>query len=90
MKGTGKKFLIVVMIGLFLFGIGQVVGAEKWQPYQFKGNEYFEYKILLEEDEEKEQPFIFWISKKVVKNLRALRRSLKLLILPKEPWPKMN
>jgi len=53
MKRTGKKFLIVVLIGLFLFGIGQVVWAEKWEPYQFKGNEYFEYKILLEEDEEK-------------------------------------
>jgi hypothetical protein len=53
MRGIGKKFLIVVLIGLFLLGIGQVIWAEKWEPYQFKGNEYFEYKILLEEDEEK-------------------------------------
>jgi len=53
MKGTGKNFIIIVLIGLFLFGVGQVVWAEKWEPYQFKGNEYFEYKILLEEDEEK-------------------------------------
>ena len=53
MKRTGNKFIIVVLIGLFLLGIGQVVGAEKWQPFQFKGNEYFEYRILLEEDEEK-------------------------------------
>jgi len=53
MRVIGKKFIIVLLIGLFLFGIGQVAWAEKWQPYQFKGNEYFEYKILLEEDEEK-------------------------------------
>ena len=52
MKGIGKNFIIVVLIGLFLLGIGQVVWAEKWEPYQFKGNEYFEYKILLEEDEQ--------------------------------------
>ena len=53
MRGTGKKFLIVMLVGLFLLGIGQVVWAEKWEPYQFKGNEYFEYKILFEEGEEK-------------------------------------
>lgn len=53
MRGIGKKFIVIVLIGLFLFGIGQAVWAEKWEPYQFKGNEYFEYKILLEEDEEK-------------------------------------
>ncbi len=52
MRGTGKKFIIVLLVGLFLIGIGQVVWAEKWEPYQFKGNEYFEFKILLEEDEE--------------------------------------
>jgi len=53
MRVIGKKFIIVLLIGLFLLGIGQAVWAEKWEPYQFKGNEYFEYKILLEEDEEK-------------------------------------
>jgi hypothetical protein len=53
MRGTGKKFLIVMLVGLFLLGIGQMVWAEKWEPYQFKGNEYFEFKILFEEDEEK-------------------------------------
>ena len=53
MRITGKKFIIVLLIGLLLSGIGQVVWAEKWQPYQFRGNERFEYKILLEEDEEK-------------------------------------
>ena len=49
---TYKKFIIALLIGLLLLGIGQVVWAEKWEPYQFKGNEYFEYKILLEEDEQ--------------------------------------
>ena len=55
MRRTGKKFIIVMLIGLFLFGIGQAVWAEKWEPYQFKGNEYFEYKILLEENEQEEE-----------------------------------
>jgi hypothetical protein len=53
MRVTSKKFIIVLLIGLLLSGIAQVVWAEKWQPYQFRGNERFEYKILLEEDEEK-------------------------------------
>ncbi|MFH1001943.1 MAG: hypothetical protein V1759_01675 [bacterium] len=53
MRGIDKKFIFIVLIGLFLFGIGQAVWAEKWQPYQFKGNERFEYKILLEENGEK-------------------------------------
>jgi len=53
MRSISKKFIIALLIGLLLFGIGQAVWAEKWEPYQFKGNEYFEYKILLEEDEEK-------------------------------------
>ena len=35
MKGTGREFIIVVLVGLFLFGMGQVVWAEKWQPFQF-------------------------------------------------------
>ena len=52
MRGISKKFVIIVLIGLFLFGIGRVVWAKKWEPYQFKGNEYFEYKILLEDEQE--------------------------------------
>jgi len=52
-RGISKKFIIVVLIGLFLFGIGQLTWAEKWEPYQFRGNERFEYKVLWEEDEEK-------------------------------------
>lgn len=53
MIGISKKFIIVLLIGLFLSGIGQLGWAEKWEPYQFRGNERFEYKILWEEDEEK-------------------------------------
>ena len=53
MRGVGKKFIIVVLIGLFLSGIGQLGWAEKWQLGQFKGDERFEYKILWGEDEEK-------------------------------------
>jgi len=48
-----KKFIIILLIGLFLFGICQLGWAQKWEPYQFRGNEHFEYKILWEEDEEK-------------------------------------
>jgi len=55
MRVTGKNFIIVLLIGLLLLGIGQVVWAEKWQPYQFKGNEYFEFKILFEENEGTEE-----------------------------------
>jgi hypothetical protein len=33
-------------------GVGQLGWAEKWQPYQFKGDERFEYKIIWNEDEE--------------------------------------
>lgn len=53
MRGVGRKFIIVVLIGLFLSGIGQLGWAEKWQLGQFKGDERFEYKILWGEDEEK-------------------------------------
>ncbi len=53
MRGISKKFIIVLLIGLFLAEIGQLGWAEKWQPYQFKGDERFEYKVLWEEDEEK-------------------------------------
>jgi len=39
--------------------------AEKWQPYQFKGNERFEYKVIWAQDEEKrEATYILDIKKK--------------------------
>ena len=57
MRVTAKKFTIVLLIGLFLMGIGQIVWAEKWQPYQFKGNERFEFKISFEENENKGEAF---------------------------------
>jgi len=52
MKSIPKNFLLIILIGLFLFGVGQLGWAEKWQPYQFKGNERFEYKIIWNENEE--------------------------------------
>jgi len=48
-----KKFMIILLVGLFLFGICQLGWAQKWEPYQFRGDERFEYKILWEEDEER-------------------------------------
>lgn len=55
MRGISKKFIIILLSILFLLGIGQVVWAGKWEPFQFRGNERFEYKILLEEDEEESE-----------------------------------
>lgn len=55
MRAVSEKFIIVLLIILFLLGIGQVVWAGKWEPFQFRGNERFEYKILLEEDEEESE-----------------------------------
>ncbi len=55
MRGIGKKFIIVLLIGLFLFNVVQLGWAEKWQLGQFKGDERFEYKVLWGEDEEKEE-----------------------------------
>jgi hypothetical protein len=52
MKSMTKKFLLILLIGLFLLGLGQLGWAQKWQPYQFKGNERFEYKIIWNENEE--------------------------------------
>lgn len=52
MKVMTKKFLFILLIGLFLLGVGQLGQTEKWQPYQFKGNERFEYKIIWNENEE--------------------------------------
>jgi len=52
MKSIPKNFLLIILIGLFLFGLGQLGWAQKWQPYQFKGNERFEYKIIWNENEE--------------------------------------
>jgi len=55
MRNINKKLIIVLLIVMFLLGAGQAIWAEKWEPYQFKGNERFEYKILLEEDGEEEE-----------------------------------
>ncbi len=50
-----RKFMVVVLAGLFLVGTWQTVLAKKWQPYQFKGNERFEYEVITCEDEEEKQ-----------------------------------
>ncbi len=65
MKRAAKKLLIVIFLfSLFLLGIGQVAGAKNWEPYQFRGDEHFEYRILLEEDgEEYEVIYILDIKK---------------------------
>jgi hypothetical protein len=61
MRVTDKKFIIALLIGLLLLGMGQVVWAEKWQPYQFKGNEYFEFKFYLKKMRGQRNLYIFWI-----------------------------
>ncbi len=50
-----RKFMMVVLAGLFLVGTWQTVLAKKWQPHQFKGNERFEYEVIGCEDEEEKQ-----------------------------------
>ncbi len=50
-----RKFMMVVLAGLFLVGTWQTVLAKKWQPYQFKGNERFEYEVISWEDEEEKE-----------------------------------
>lgn len=69
MRGISKKFIIVLLIGLFLSGIIQLGWAQKWEPYQFKGNERFEYKVIWEEDgEEEEVIYILDIKKSIEKS----------------------
>lgn len=55
--GTMKRKLMmgVVMAGLFVVGTWQIALAEKWQPYQFKGDERFKYKVTWGEGEEKRE-----------------------------------
>jgi len=50
-----RKFMMVVLAGLFLVGTWQTALAKKWQPYQFKGNERFEYEVISWEDEEEKE-----------------------------------
>lgn len=42
-------------MGIFVVGTWQTTLADKWQPYQFKGNERFEYKFTWGEDKEKRE-----------------------------------
>ena len=49
------KRKLAMAIGLFVIGTCQIALADKWQPYQFSGNERFEYKVVLAEDEEKKE-----------------------------------
>ena len=59
-----KLTMVVVLMGLFIVGTWQIALADKWQPYQFKGNERFEYKVIWTEDEEKtEATYILDIKK---------------------------
>lgn len=47
-----RRFISAVLSVLIAGGVWQVALAGKWQPYQFKGDERFEYKVVWEEDEE--------------------------------------
>ncbi|KPJ50560.1 hypothetical protein AMJ40_02575 [candidate division TA06 bacterium DG_26] len=42
-----------------LVGGGGVVYAKKWQPYQFKGDERYEYNVMWENEENKEAVYVF-------------------------------
>lgn len=55
MKSRREKFIVAVLVGLFVAGTWQTVLAKQWQPYQFKGDEKYEYKIIWENDEGKNE-----------------------------------
>jgi len=57
-RNMERKFLILLLVGLCLLVTGQLVWAEKWEPYQFKGSERYEYKLQSEEEEKREIAFI--------------------------------
>jgi len=53
MRRVSEELVVAVLSVFFLVGICQMVSAKEWQPYQFKGDERFEYRIIWEEDEER-------------------------------------
>ncbi len=53
MRNVRRRSAVAVLSALFVAGIYHAAFAAQWQPYQFKGDERFEYKIISEEDEEK-------------------------------------
>jgi hypothetical protein len=64
MGSMKRKLVLTALTGLFVVGTWQVTLAEKWQPYQFKGNERFEYKVIWEmRKEKKEATYIMDIKK---------------------------
>jgi hypothetical protein len=64
MGSMERKLTAVVLAGLFVAGTWQVALAAKWQPYQFKGDERFEYKVIWEvRKEKKEATYILDIKK---------------------------
>lgn len=64
-----KRMMVVVLIGLFIVGTCQIALADKWQPYQFKGYERFEYKVIWDEDEEKTEGTYILDTKKSGQNI---------------------
>lgn len=64
MRRMRQKLVTVVLAVLLAIGAWQVALAEKWQPYQFNGDERFEYRVIWAEDEEqKEATYILDIKK---------------------------
>lgn len=63
MINAREKFGFAVLIFLFMAGTWQIGLAQKWQPYQFKGDERFEYKVIWEDDGKKEATYILDIKR---------------------------
>lgn len=45
MKIIKKGVIGAVLVGLLMVIVSQMVFAKQWQPFQFKGNERFEYQV---------------------------------------------
>ncbi len=55
-----KRKLMIIMISMLIIGIclyafGNLSFAEKWQPYQFRGDERYEYKVTWKQNGEKKE-----------------------------------
>jgi len=55
MRRIDRIFFILLLIGLFLFITVQSGWTQRWEPYQFKGNERFELKIQWQESGEQKE-----------------------------------
>lgn len=71
MKTSQNVFPYLVFIGVLFGGFAPITQAQKWEPYQFKGNEKYEYKITLFDEDKKSEIFHILEVKKTDKKNEA-------------------